>query len=1334
MENMNNVISTRIVVDVKQALAEIQQLKTALNGIRNQSEASGSSKLSQGYVQQINQMTLAAQRLHQQWQTTGSTTALSQYQALIPKIQTLNAQYQNFNRSLGLAGNSLSSFGQSLKSHLGFIGTSLAIGGVIGAVHALTSLETEFHNLATVIPSMHENTTNFNGVMEDSFHLAERYGQKIEEVTESLRLMGRGYKDLSTVEKLSEISMKLAVADNFSAEQATRAIESTVAAYGKQANAIQFAEHVMDSMTAVSHTGMISANDLSAALQRSASAAHTVGVSYEELTAMIGSISRSTALSGSTIGMGIKSILNSIHSDKAIGELDKMGVAVYQIGTNGEKEFRKISDVLLDVSLKSKVAGKDVETAFRSLAGGKFQVSKLSALLGDPQEYIRLMGVAVNSAGFTNKQLEIQLNTISRKFTTLKTQFEELIVIGGQNSGLTSGIKDLLDVINQVIKGFNNLDPSISAITGSTTKWLIGLMALKSSVGFLVNTYTILRTTIVSATTAQTALNVATAANPWGAFARVVLIAASALSTYAFFSGSALEAQDKLSQAQEDAITQKQSQISQIGQQVQFMSTLGKTYAQLQDQLVEYADDEAKVTEIKKTMKTVVEQLTAIIGKEATDRVLASDDIQAALKEEMKIHGNKTTAIQTELDNLSAAQKANAQNTIDMSNARIEAMTNEANESIKCINAIGEALGGLSKMKYQYYQGKADLMNSTAEMLQSAEAEDLPWYAQLGYQQMAQDTGIYSSDQAKEEAQAAQAQADAIRQEAIDKENARKAKAQGVIVPELTKGIDTGRSTGTVDTDEGTKKKGKGIASPKMPDSSNEVFRLEVGREVAAMFSEQKVAGDRYEQTLDFLNTQSSILGKTEERNNAILKLKNERTLDLLATSMEYTDQANEYQRTIDITIAGNSELQEQLKNLGVLWSSLTKEEQKEFLAKNKGYVEDEKNISKLMGLVDKLREHAASASKEASKLGTSVITDTKANKADAYSKSMANVESDSTLAIAELGYNPDILAKKQEELRAVTEKLYLAKLRLKELEDEPSTTVEDLQKQKIAVQELTNEVSKAMNVDKDKIVNSFVDVLDSLLLEGEKFNNIWKKLWRSLAVDALRDIATHGKSQPTSLLGQLLNAQKSITQAPSAGSGSNVRTNTSSALFPSNKDWLGMAASVYGTSATQKTSTDNTDKPKTTDYLGLIGQFSKLFKFADGGVVSKPTNALIGETGEKEAVINLGKLQRGDKRQKGLLAYANQHQGTHVTANVSQRTMDTAQQISQNAAVSREHVTELQKSNVLMQKQLQVMTYMANQSGNSKGTVTQPIIMPQAQSDEALFAQMQRMKANGYT
>ena len=332
------------------------------------------------FRQQLSLLKDEQQSLWKQMQGPGIETSKldglrKSYADVTNEIKKTTLQQSEFNRAIGNSESYLGSFSQKFRSHFNWILTGAIMGGVAGGFyeifHTIANMETEFANLSTVINGMENSQARHNAVVQESFRLAEKYGVAVRDVTEGLRLWARGYKDLTEAEKLNEIALKVSVADNFSPELANRAIEGAVSAFHKQGEAVTFATHVMDSMTKVSHNAQISANDLSEALMRSSAAANTVGVSYDELTAMTATIARNTGLGGATIGDGLKSILNSIHSDKAIKELQRFGVEVYKTADDGTKEFRKISDVLLDISMKAPVAGMNIEKAFRDLAGGR---------------------------------------------------------------------------------------------------------------------------------------------------------------------------------------------------------------------------------------------------------------------------------------------------------------------------------------------------------------------------------------------------------------------------------------------------------------------------------------------------------------------------------------------------------------------------------------------------------------------------------------------------------------------------------------------------------------------------------------------------------------------------------------------------------------------------------------------------------------------------------------------------------------------------------------------------------------------------------------------------
>ena len=63
----------------------------------------------------------------------------------------------------------------------------------------------------------------------------------------------------------------------------------------------------------------------------------------------------------------------------------------------------------------------------------KMQWSKAGATLGDYKEFIRTWGQAVNSMGFTDKQVGMQLDTINRRIGTLKADLMSMNVSAGRN-------------------------------------------------------------------------------------------------------------------------------------------------------------------------------------------------------------------------------------------------------------------------------------------------------------------------------------------------------------------------------------------------------------------------------------------------------------------------------------------------------------------------------------------------------------------------------------------------------------------------------------------------------------------------------------------------------------------------------------------------------------------------------------------------------------------------------------------------------------------------------------------------------------------------------------
>lgn len=287
--------------------------------------------------------------------------------------------------------------------------------------------------------------------------IGTQYGATSHDVVESAKLWGRAYKDNLTVLKLTEAATKLAVADNFDIVTANKALEASIMQWGfsiKNATDAQtVSNRIIDSWTALSHNYNVSAQTMVEANRRMAQSATEVGVSFDTAQALIAVMARKTQVDGGEIGNALKSIFGSIHSDKAIKALQDFGIQVYQVGENGQKQFRKVDDVLIDLMIHAEGSTKNMEELLKAISGGKWQWNKASAML-DYGEFIQALRISHNSYGFTDEQVGMQMDTIEKKMQQIKTAWQELLTsqIGGGKV-----IKDFLGLIVSALEKINSM-------------------------------------------------------------------------------------------------------------------------------------------------------------------------------------------------------------------------------------------------------------------------------------------------------------------------------------------------------------------------------------------------------------------------------------------------------------------------------------------------------------------------------------------------------------------------------------------------------------------------------------------------------------------------------------------------------------------------------------------------------------------------------------------------------------------------------------------------------------------------------------------------------------
>lgn len=481
---------------------------------------------------QINQLKNQADVLYQAWKANnvGKEQYLQQMTAIQGKLNTLYGQQRRINEITQEHIPTLTRWGFELDkvcSRLGYFATrwaALWVGDkIMDSLSAFPKVEQDMAGFAQVMkhgtgatnafaksllevdPSNLKNGLHLGGAEAEIFKselesmqgklqgLAVQYGTTSHEMIESAKLWGRAYKDNNTVLALTDAATKLAVADAFDIVSANKALESSIMQWGFQINntndAMSVSNRIIDSWTSLAHNYTVSAQTLSEANKRMAQSAAEVGVSFHSAQALIAVMARKTQADGGEIGNALKSIFGSIHSKKAVKALQEFGIEVYKVGENGERSFRKVDDVLLDLMIKAQGSKESMEDLLKAISGGKWQWNKADAML-DLKEYLEALRLSSTSMGFTNAQVGMQLDTIQKKIQQIAAQWEKMMTTAG-NGTMSTIIKGMLDGVLALFKWIERLPSSIAMVSFA----MLGLLVIHRKWGSVFN---IMKTSVVS--------------------------------------------------------------------------------------------------------------------------------------------------------------------------------------------------------------------------------------------------------------------------------------------------------------------------------------------------------------------------------------------------------------------------------------------------------------------------------------------------------------------------------------------------------------------------------------------------------------------------------------------------------------------------------------------------------------------------------------------------------------------------------------------------------------------------------------------------------------------
>lgn len=266
--------------------------------------------------------------------------------------------------------------------------------------------------------------TDIKIVTEDSAGSMANFAEKANKAAQSLSTTTKDYAQASLiyyqqglndkeVEARTAVTIKMA---NAAGESASKVSDQLTAVWNNFYDGSKSLEYYADVMTKLGAYTASSTDEISEGIQKFASVANTIGLSYEYATSALATLTAKTRESANTVGNSLKTLFARIQG-LTLGEtledgtdLNKYSKALEKVGINikdQQGELKDMNTILDEMMNKWDSLSRAEQVALAQTVGGVRQYTQLVNLMENKDYFKELVGVAENSEGTLTKQAEI---------------------------------------------------------------------------------------------------------------------------------------------------------------------------------------------------------------------------------------------------------------------------------------------------------------------------------------------------------------------------------------------------------------------------------------------------------------------------------------------------------------------------------------------------------------------------------------------------------------------------------------------------------------------------------------------------------------------------------------------------------------------------------------------------------------------------------------------------------------------------------------------------------------------------------------------------------------
>lgn len=225
------------------------------------------------------------------------------------------------------------------------------------------------------------------------------------------------------------------------------------------------AQHITDVYSEVAAISASDTQELATAMSKTASSAASVGMSFENTTAMIATMVEATRESATNIGSAMKSIISRMSEMKSGLSQDENGefldaskveTALKSVGValrDSQGQFRDLDQVIIELGERWSSLDSATKRYLGTIIAGNRQQSRFLALMENYERFTEIQSAAMDAEDASVLQYAKTLDSLETKLNQISNSFQQfyMSILNGPVIG------SFLSFLNSMITGFAKL-------------------------------------------------------------------------------------------------------------------------------------------------------------------------------------------------------------------------------------------------------------------------------------------------------------------------------------------------------------------------------------------------------------------------------------------------------------------------------------------------------------------------------------------------------------------------------------------------------------------------------------------------------------------------------------------------------------------------------------------------------------------------------------------------------------------------------------------------------------------------------------------------------------